>query len=415
MKIELSPFMKIFLTVIFAPLGCMALTIVSVIILYVIFFIWYMSGHDHATYPEPLPPHPPIEYTIAYTAEHVIVNKEPGRFAGWPCNNGMWSWGDEIVVGFVQGTFIRLEGEDHPISPDDPEFPRFARSLDGGETWSIEFPSWVDAQGKQVDPIERTEPVDFSHPDFAMRLRANRDAPFHPRIYYSFDRCKTWEGPYKLPTFDLPEVMARTDYIVYGKDEALALITCAKTNLDEGRVFATRTTDGGRTWTWASWVGPEPKGFAVMSSTEQLPDGTLITALRRLEGEEALGNLEHWIDIYQSKDRGATWTLLGERVADTGGNHGNPASLTLLADGRVAMVYGFRSAPYGMRAKISDDGGVTWGEEIVLRDDAGEWDLGYPVTAQRADGKLVTMYYYNDGLEDPRYIAATIWDAGVAE
>ena len=31
--------------------------------------------------------------------KHVEVYNEPGRFAGWPANNGIWSWDDEIVVG----------------------------------------------------------------------------------------------------------------------------------------------------------------------------------------------------------------------------------------------------------------------------------------------------------------------------
>lgn len=30
--------------------------------------------------------------------ENVVVYKENGRFAGWPTNNGIWSWGDEIAV-----------------------------------------------------------------------------------------------------------------------------------------------------------------------------------------------------------------------------------------------------------------------------------------------------------------------------
>jgi hypothetical protein len=340
----------------------------------------------------------------APSVENIIVSKEEGRFAGWPGNNGIWSWGDEIVVGFVQGGFRRVEGEDHPIDPDLPELPRFARSLDGGHTWTVETPFWVNKKGEQPTPVERNTPVDFSHPDFAMRLRANRTPPGHSRIYYSFDRCKTWEGPYKLPLFELPEVMARTDYIVNGKHEALAFVTAAKPNKEEGRVFSTRTTDGGRTWDWVSWIGPEPTGFAIMPGTVRLGQADLLTALRRKEGDA------HWIDVYRSHDDAKNWTLVGERVADTGLDEGNPASLTQLRDGRLAMVYGYRAVPYGIRARISIDHGTTWSVERILRDDAGDWDLGYPATVQRTDGKLVSLYYYNDGPDEPRYIAATIWD-----
>jgi len=34
---------------------------------------------------------------------NVIVYKQQDRFAGWPANNGIWSWGNEIVVGFILG------------------------------------------------------------------------------------------------------------------------------------------------------------------------------------------------------------------------------------------------------------------------------------------------------------------------
>ena len=35
--------------------------------------------------------------------EHITLYREPGRYAGWPANYGIWAWGDEIVVGFAAG------------------------------------------------------------------------------------------------------------------------------------------------------------------------------------------------------------------------------------------------------------------------------------------------------------------------
>lgn len=337
-------------------------------------------------------------------AEHVVVYRRAGDFAGWPANNGIWSWGDEIVVGFVVGGLRFLEGEDHPIDPDKPELTRFARSLDGGRTWSIENASFEDEHGNQPAPVERTEPVDFSHPDFAMRLRMNNTPPGHSRIYYSHDRCRSWDGPYKLPLFGQKEIMARTDYLVNGSHDAMAFVTSAKQNGDEGRVFCTRTRDGGQSWDFVSWIGSEPKGFAIMPATVRIEGKQLLTILRRQEGTE------HWLDSYRSMDNGQTWGLVQGRLASTGGSEGNAASLTRLRDGRLAIAYGVRAEPFGIRARISEDGGATWGDEIMLRGDAGCWDLGYPATVQRSDGKLVTVYYYNDAPEGERYIAATIWD-----
>ncbi len=70
---------------------------------------------------------------------HVIVSKEPGRFAGWPANHGIWSWADEILVGFSRGTY-KDRGPYHHIDHDRPEEFLLARSRDGGLTWSVERP-----------------------------------------------------------------------------------------------------------------------------------------------------------------------------------------------------------------------------------------------------------------------------------
>ena len=79
-----------------------------------------------------------------------------------------------------------------------------------------------------------------------------------------------------------------------------------------------------------------------------------------------------------------------------------------LLDGRLALTYAQRDRAQ-ICAKLSADEGATWGDEIVLRDRAGNWDIGYPRTAQRADGRLVTAYYWNDDPRSERHIAATIW------
>ncbi len=64
-----------------------------------------------------------------------------------------------------------------------------------------------------------------------------------------------------------------------------------------------------------------------------------------------------------------------------------------------------------MRARLSRDGGRTWDREIILRQDGGGRDLGYPRSVQRRDGKVVTVYYFWDKTTSPeRDIIATIWD-----
>lgn len=60
--------------------------------------------------------------------EHGRVFYENGRFAGWPANNGLWSWGDEIVVGFTLGYFDPDKVNGHPIDRNRPFGPMQARS-----------------------------------------------------------------------------------------------------------------------------------------------------------------------------------------------------------------------------------------------------------------------------------------------
>jgi Neuraminidase (sialidase) len=81
-----------------------------------------------------------------------------------------------------------------------------------------------------------------------------------------------------------------------------------------------------------------------------------------------------------------------------------------LKDGRLVLVFGYRDAPYGLRARVSSDEGKTWSNDIVIRDDGGMSDLGYPRTVVRPDGKLLSVYYYNYGSDQERFIGASIFD-----
>jgi hypothetical protein len=336
-----------------------------------------------------------------HVLQHVEVFNQPGRFAGWPANNGIWSWQDEIVVGFTLGYHKDKSG--HTIDPDRPAVPRQARSLDGGLTWSIEIPSYVVADGVERERSPLSRSIDFTAPDFAARLR-------NDRFYYSTDRGRTWEGPFAIPTFGRPGLLARTDYLVEGQHRLTAFVAAEKESGGEGQPLCIRTTDGGKTWDFVGWIGQQPPagyGYAIMPATVALQDNSYLSIIRR--GGIRDGEKRWWLEAFVSPDEGRCWYLLDKPNIN---NAGNPASLTRLRDGRIVMVYGYRASPYGVRARISADEGQTWSSEIVLRDDGRSWDLGYPRTVQRADGNLVTIYYFNDHSQVERYVAATVWSPG---
>jgi hypothetical protein len=193
--------------------------------------------------------------------ENVIVFKEDGRFGGWPANNGVWNWGDEILVGFSLG-YLKANDRGHAIDSAKRSMTRFARSVDGGRTWRIERPTFPETPDEEDQAaIEPKGGIDFAHPDFAMAVRMISSSRGFSRFYYSYDRGKTWQGPFRLPTYDRKGIAARTDYIVDGKRECTAFITASKEDGREGRVLCVRTIDGGKTWDAIGWIGPEPAGF----------------------------------------------------------------------------------------------------------------------------------------------------------
>src|SRR5439155_1480586 len=175
--------------------------------------------------------------------------------------------------------------------------------------------------------------------------------------------------------------------------------------------FMSHTKDGGLHWEFAAWTTPDPgEGFSIMPSTIRLSKTGLVTTVRH---EDSHRKGPNWIEAYASQDDGKSWHYLSRPAPDTGDHSGNPPSMVRLKDGRLAVTYGHRSPPFEMRARLSSDGGATWGREILLRGGAGAWDIGYPRTVQRADGKLVTAYYWAVAPMQERTIEATSWDPGI--
>ena len=59
----------------------------------------------------------------ARPVKNIVVYQKDGRFGGWPANHGIWSWGNEIVVGFESGHYQYSENN-HAISRTRPAYSR---------------------------------------------------------------------------------------------------------------------------------------------------------------------------------------------------------------------------------------------------------------------------------------------------
>ena len=349
--------------------------------------------------------------------EHSVVYANENEFAGWPANEGLWQWGDEVLVAFEVSAYSEHDN-DHNVNREAEKRIAFARSHDGGLTWTPEEhleiappeylgdPSrYVQTRPGVAEPKPSPGGFDFTHPDFAMKVRGSK-------FYVSNDRGHNWEGPYLLPDFGQHVLTARTNYLVVDKDTCRLFFSAAAVSLDQGehgRTMMVETRDGGRTFERVAWLTQDPRGFdgaepgmplfSLMPGVTELEDGTILAAMRNRVGRHK------WCDVVASTDGGRTW----ENRSTAFDHNNNPASLIALGGGRVAVVYGYRGEPYGIRGKVSEDAGRTWSDEYVLRDDAREWDLGYVRAALRPDGRILIVYYYTTKETPANHIAATVW------
>jgi hypothetical protein len=154
--------------------------------------------------------------------------------------------------------------------------------------------------------------------------------------------------------------------------------------------------DKGQTWEYSAVVARDEKAGFNEGSIYQTPKGDLVAFLRT-------ENLDDHTAIARSTDGGKTFKW------QDAGFKGHPHHAARLPDDRVLLVYGYRHAPYGIRARVlnAECTDAATAPETVLRDDGGNGDLGYPWATVLPDGKALVVYYFNRG-DGTRHIAGTV-------
>jgi sialidase-1 len=333
-------------------------------------------------------------------AENIVIARSPGRYCAWPsvvrASNG------DILVFYT-------ETEEH-LGPDGRIM--CARSRDDAHSW--EQPVVV-----YDTPLDDRESGVTELGDGTIILHLW--STFHTSAGYA----ALAESSYTQGT--IARWSARVDAEEYTKSGPLA------------GAWEIVSHDWGRTWT------KPVRGKDAVHGGLQLSDGSLLIASYR---EDRAG-----VGVYKASPHGTGYALLTaipsplndsvgfgephilqlasgrvimlmratalryddmsprcflwETYSDDGGKHwvspfrtalwGYPPHLLKLSDGRALCTYGYRRPPVGERACLSRDG-ITWdpADEVVLRDDAPNGDLGYPASIELDSTRILTVYYQPD-------------------
>ncbi|WP_421828503.1 sialidase family protein [Larkinella sp.] len=212
----------------------------------------------------------------------------------------------------------------------------------------------------------------------------------------STDGAKTWQGPI-YPTHITPEInfsplggepipAYNRGALYEGKSGRIYWVVAASDSQSPKKTsnHLIVSDDKGLTWKYQSVVAIDDKIAFNEASAYETPKGDIIGFLRT-------ANMDDQACIARSTDGGKSfkWESMGFQ--------GHPMQATRLADNRVLLVYGYRHKPFGIRARIlnAECTDFKTAPEIILREDGGNGDIGYPWSVQLDKKRVLVVYYFN--------------------
>ncbi len=329
----------------------------------------------------------------------------------------------EVLVAFRRAPERKLFGEGGSNHTDPNSFLVLTRSEDNAETWSspsliyahpyggsqdpcmvqlsdgsivCSSYAWAQVRGDAVDRVEDT----LKHGQFVF---------MGGYLVRSEDGGQTWSEAIKPPpvpgnltrtVFDEPCPAYNRGAMAEGPDGRLYWAVCIQSQLKPKRISETHlliSEDGGKSWEYSCPIAQDETASFNETSLYWTPEGTLVAFMRTADYDD------HTV-IAWSTDGGKSFDPW-----EDSGFQGHPHYALRLPDDRVFLIYGYRHKPFGIRARILNAACTDYetAEEIVLRDDGGSTDLGYPWAAMLPNGKILAAYYLNQE-NGTRHIAGTI-------
>jgi len=323
-----------------------------------------------------------------------VISREPEYYCGWPTlarrANGellaVWSGGRERHVC----PFGRVE---------------MMRSRDGGRTWSwpqilMDTPIddrdagvLVTAKGSLLvttfTSLAYEKSLENTSDWPAERLErwqafqrgtteAERKSLLGTWMLRSTDGGLTWSAPYRVPVNSPHGPIALSDGRLFYAGKQLWS--------DEKVCAVCESTDDGLSWRWLAQLpvraGDTVDGYHELHAVETAGKHILVQ-IRNHNKVNAGETLQ-----CESSDGGKTWS-----EPRAMGVWGLPSHLVRLGDARLLMTYGYRRAPFGNQARLSQDHGRTWSQPLTISGDGASGDLGYPSTVELAAGQFATLWY----------------------
>lgn len=362
-------------------------------------------GFPTATMVGQEPARPPRGYSIPLvdlageTDRQVVVDREEGQYLGHP-TTVLLEDGKTILCVYPKG-----HGQGAIV---------LKRSVDGGRTWSerLRVPaSW--ATSREVPTIHRVE-------DAAGKRRLIVWSGLHPaRLATSDDDGLTWSDLAPAGDWGGIVVMASVEKLrgapghylaVFHDDGRFFAATPQVTKPVTFTLFATRSTDGGLTWSRPEALHAAQDVHLCEPGIVRSPDGTELAMLLRENARRANSH------VMFSRDEGRTWTVPRELPgALTGDRHVGK----YLPDGRLLVSFRDTTLDSPTRgdwvAWVGRYDDIAAGREgqyrVRLMDNTKGADCAYPALELLPDGTVVATTYGHWTRDAPPWIVSVRFTA----
>ena len=218
-------------------------------------------------------------------------------------------------------------------------------------------------------------------------------------IRRSHDHGVTWDEPIQVTgnTPHGPILLSDTRLLMIGND-------AYHRQARDSHVVFEESSDNGLTWRIISRFPMYLENGMEFNEPHiaEVEPGKLVALLRTGGAPEKMGG---FLWQAESDDGGFTWSA--PHITNV---KGYPPHLLKLLTGELLVVYGYRWEPCAEKVCLSYDNGRHWDHEnAITLSEAVNSDLGYPASIQLDDGRILTVFYQKETIEEKTSLMLVTW------